>query len=200
MLYRPFILPSSVESPLSAWRSIIEQKTRAAAMTTNQILSRMIGADLISLCQPTMYVYVIEFRRPRCSSPRSSIALIPTLQIHLLDFTSPKGLIQRMGNQHLELCMIVIEELKKTHFGAEILYRIFGKAQQQIRTNRERIISTPIVTRNEVLVSGNPTAIDPLPRIAHVENQSNIDESNTLLTIWDPCAPMMSSEFWDNSE
>jgi hypothetical protein len=62
------------------------------------------------------------------------IALIPALQVYLLDSASPKPLIQRIGRNRLELCMIVIEELRHTYFGAEIMSRMFPKAEKAILT------------------------------------------------------------------
>ncbi|KAF2826040.1 hypothetical protein CC86DRAFT_446535 [Ophiobolus disseminans] len=113
-LYRPFILPSSKTSSSATWETHVKQRTRLAATTTNQIFGTMISAELVSICESMI-----------------CIALVPTLQIHLLDYTSTKSMVQRMGYQYLELCMIFIEELKITYFGAEILCRMFTKAQKQ---------------------------------------------------------------------
>lgn len=39
-----------------------------------------------------------------------------------------------MGSQHLELCMTVADEMRKTYFGAELVYQVFTGAQKRIRS------------------------------------------------------------------
>jgi hypothetical protein len=75
--------------------------------------------------------------------------LTPVLQIHLLDFASSKPLVQRMGQNRLELCMIVIEELRDTLFGAEIISRMFGKAHATIL--KRKSASSRTGSRQDVL-------------------------------------------------
>ncbi|KAH7357360.1 putative Zn(II)2Cys6 transcription factor [Pyrenochaeta sp. MPI-SDFR-AT-0127] len=184
MLYRPFLVPDSAELSSRDWRSTVDQKTRSAAATTNQILSSMISADMIHVCQSII-----------------CIALVPALQIHLLDYTSSKPMIQRMGLQHLELCMIVIEELRKTLFGAEILYRMFTKAQKQIRDQKHSIAPpAPITPGNEFLTLSESTAIDLLADISRDEGQSHENEFDALSAIWNSGAPMTSFDFLDDCD
>ncbi|KAH8702404.1 fungal-specific transcription factor domain-containing protein [Talaromyces proteolyticus] len=122
-LYRPFLLETSemnTEACHREWGVIVERKTRAAAINTNAILSKMIRADMINECLSMI-----------------CIALVPTLQIHLLDCVSLRLPVQRLGNCHLDLCMIVVEELKTTYFGAEILFRMFSGASRHTTTTAE---------------------------------------------------------------
>ena len=58
LLYRPFLLSNSdsMQNFSMDWKSTIEQKTRSAAKTTNHILSSLISADMVNVCQSIMYV------------------------------------------------------------------------------------------------------------------------------------------------
>lgn len=68
------------------------------------------------------------------------------MQTHLYSSTSIKPLIKRMGLHHLELCMIVTDELRRTFCGANMVYRMFSNAQQYIRT-REGTAELPSFQR-----------------------------------------------------
>ncbi|PSN73367.1 hypothetical protein BS50DRAFT_672268 [Corynespora cassiicola Philippines] len=184
ILYRPFLLPDLTGPTSDDWKLTVEQRTRSAAMATNQILSNIIRADMTSVCQSTI-----------------CIALVPTLQIHLLDYASPKPSIQRMGHQNLELCMIVVEELKKTLFGGEILYRMFTRAQKQIRDRKLPVApSSAAASGNELSSSTTSTTMDILSEMSPDEFLSQENGLDTLLAIWNPGAPIASYESWDNSE
>ncbi|KAI2920376.1 transcriptional regulator family: Fungal Specific TF [Aspergillus niger] len=114
-LYRPFLFDKPLDLSTDEWTSTVLRRTKDAATNTNRILGNMIGADMISNTQAMV-----------------CIALVPALQIHLLDATSEKQMVQRMGRHNLEFCMMVIEELKSVYFGAEILSRMFTKAKNWI--------------------------------------------------------------------
>ncbi|PKY05855.1 hypothetical protein P168DRAFT_310028 [Aspergillus campestris IBT 28561] len=133
-LYRPFILQSLGHQPAAThakatrdWLSSAERKATTAAMNTTNILSNMITADMIRLSQSLI-----------------CIALVPTLQIHLLHSVSPRKLVQRLGCHQLDLCMMVVNELKVTFFGAEILSRLFTRARDTINSRRRGLEPTPV--------------------------------------------------------
>ncbi|KAI1025287.1 hypothetical protein LB504_010020 [Fusarium proliferatum] len=70
------------------------------------------------------------------------IALVPTLQIHLLHSVSPRKLVHRLSCHRLDMCMMVVQEIKATYFGAEILYRLFTRARE-VTSVRRRVQETP---------------------------------------------------------
>jgi hypothetical protein len=72
----------------------------------------------------------------------SCIALVPTLQVHLLRSVSPRKLVHRLGCHQLDLCMMVVQEIKVTYFGAEILHRLFTRARDVINV-RARVLESP---------------------------------------------------------
>lgn len=175
ILYRPFLFEKTgSDSPSDSaneWRSTVERKTRDAATNTNRILGSMISDDLISNCQAII-----------------CIALVPTLQVHLIDSTSSKSLVQRMGCHNLELCMIVIEELRTIYFGAEILFRMFTKAQRQIRNQRLAPATTPGAA------SGMTT------NAADDAYQENVEVFGAFPATWNPFASVSANGFFDNNE
>ncbi|KAH7086425.1 putative Zn(II)2Cys6 transcription factor [Paraphoma chrysanthemicola] len=176
MLYRPFFLHDSADPSFNGWRSIVEQKARSSAAATTKILSGMISSDSIHLAQSII-----------------CIALVPTLQIHLLDYASPRTIIQRMGHQHLELCMIVVEELKKTLFGAEILFRMFTKARKQISDRRSTTFTAvPLVSQDEPLTSPSFAPADTMIDITQDEGRNPEYDLGVFSTMWNADALMTS--------
>jgi hypothetical protein len=129
------------------------------------------------------------------------IALVPALQIHLLDYRSQKNMVQRMGCQHLELCMIVVEELKKTFFGAEILHRIFTKARRQIHDRRGAVTSAASANQgNNTPTSPGHRDADPSTRPSHDVGQADQEEPDPLSAIWSSFTPMLPYDFFDETE
>ena len=123
------------------------------------------------------------------------------MQVHLLDYTSIKPMIKRMGHQHLELCMIVVEELRKTLFGAEILYRMFTKAQKQIGDRPHPIVlAAPVDPSNESSTPSGFTPNDFLADTSLDEHQGHEVEFDALSAIWNPGAFMTSYDFLEDSE
>lgn len=58
------------------------------------------------------------------------------MQIHLLNSTSGKPLVASLGQNSLQLCMLVTDELRRTYFGAELVHRLFSQAKEQIKGRR----------------------------------------------------------------
>ena len=59
-------------------------------------------------------------------------SLIPAMQIHLLDCKSPNSLFRQLGNLKLQLCMMILSELRDTYWGADFSYRMFERAQAKL--------------------------------------------------------------------
>ena len=59
-------------------------------------------------------------------------SLIPAMQIHLLDCKSPSSLFRQLGNLKLQLCMMILSELRDTYWGADFAYRMFERAQAKL--------------------------------------------------------------------
>ncbi|KZL82789.1 cutinase transcription factor 1 beta [Colletotrichum incanum] len=118
VLYRPFILDTPKEIPASdqgSWRAFACQKTRTAASNASAAMNSIMAEDLIRLCH-TLTV----------------IALVPPMQIHLFESTSSKPMARQMGRHNLALCMIAMDELRKSYISAEASYKLFETAISKI--------------------------------------------------------------------
>lgn len=105
----------------------------------------------------------------------SCIALLPPMQVHLLNSTSSKPLIATTGQNSLDTCMQVADELRKTYFGAELIYRLFSQAKSYI-THHER--------RQGPADDSQPTDVTslrtPMPHLLHdPRNQNSVDADTT---------------------
>ncbi|KAE8409166.1 fungal-specific transcription factor domain-containing protein [Aspergillus pseudonomiae] len=183
-LYRPFLFDRTEMNPpdLSAdeWTSTVLRRAKDAATNINRILGNMIGADMISNTQAIV-----------------CIALVPALQIHLLDATSEKQMVQRMGRHNLEFCMMVIEELKSVYFGAEILARMFTKAKNWINY---RTLAPATDPRDYMLQSSSDSTIAPIPELPNNARQNDVEILEAFATMLSPFAPVSAGGSFDNDE
>ncbi|GFF54257.1 transcription factor [Aspergillus udagawae] len=183
ILYRPFLFDkaemNSHDVSADGWTSTVVRRTKDAATNTNKILGNMIGADMINSAQAMV-----------------CIALVPTLQIHLLDTTSEKQLVQHMGRHNLEFCMIVIEELKPVYFGAEILSRMF-KAKRRIYN---QTLASTTAPRENAPESSRDSTIGSVPDVVEDALQDYVEIFDAFSTIWSPFAPVTAGGFLDNDQ
>ncbi|OBT66017.1 hypothetical protein VE03_03230 [Pseudogymnoascus sp. 23342-1-I1] len=118
VLYRPHILDSPIEvsaADQSHWRKLACQKTRAAASSASGAVNSMMAEDLMGFCH-TITV----------------IALIPLMQIHLFESTSLTPMAREMGKHNLALCMLAMDELRKSYLSADAAYKLFKAAINKI--------------------------------------------------------------------
>ncbi|RDL30745.1 Uncharacterized protein BP5553_10090 [Venustampulla echinocandica] len=118
VLYRPHILDSPREvsaADQGAWRTIACQKTRTAASNASGAVNSMMAEDLIGLCH-TIAV----------------IALIPPMQIHLFESTSSTPMAREMGKHNLALCMLAMDELRRSYVSADAAYKLFKAAINKV--------------------------------------------------------------------
>ncbi|KAL4894187.1 fungal-specific transcription factor domain-containing protein [Aspergillus ambiguus] len=181
-LYRPFLFDKPEMNPpdlsVDEWTSTVLRRTKDAASNTNRILGNMIGADMISHTQAMV-----------------CIALVPALQIHLLDATSPKQMVQRMGRHNLEFCMMVIEELKSVYFGAEILSRMFTKAKNRIYYRTSAPATAP---RDYIPQSSHDSTIGSITELPDATRQDNAEIFDAFATMLSPFAPVSAGGTFDN--
>lgn len=58
------------------------------------------------------------------------------MQIHLLESTSPDPLQRQFGTHKFRLCMMVLSELRGTYYGANVMYKLFERAEAKLQENR----------------------------------------------------------------
>ena len=56
-------------------------------------------------------------------------AMVPATQIHLADCKSDSNLTRGLGRNKLQLCMLVYADLRSTYWSADVMYRLFQRAQ-----------------------------------------------------------------------
>lgn len=135
VLYRPFIFDTPRDLPTihqGTWRIFASQKTRTAASEAIGAVNSMMAEDLIGLCH-TITV----------------LALVPPMQIHLLESTSLKPMTCQMGKHNLALCMLAMGELRKSYVSAEAAFKLFERAKNKIERTmvREEPPRTPAEVR-----------------------------------------------------
>ncbi|BCS16145.1 hypothetical protein ALUC_80352S [Aspergillus luchuensis] len=183
-LYRPFLFDkpemNSPDLPADEWTLTVLRRGKDAATNTNRVLGNMIGDDMISNCQAMV-----------------CIALVPTLQIHLLDATSEKQMVQRMGRHNLEFCMMVIEELKSVYFGAELLSRMFTKARDWILYRKSVPATAP---REYTPQSSRDFAVGSLPVLPDDACQDDAGIFDAFATMLSPFASVSAGGLFNNDE
>ncbi|KAL2844788.1 fungal-specific transcription factor domain-containing protein [Aspergillus pseudoustus] len=182
ILYRPFLFDkpetNSPDLSVADWTSTVLRRTKDAAANTNKILGDMISADMISNTQAIV-----------------CIALVPALQIHLLDTKSEKQLVQRMGCHNLEFCMLVIEELKSVYFGAEILSRMFTKAKSGIRN---KAFAPAPASRDHVPQSSRDATISSIPDVTGDSCRDDAEIFDAFSTLLGPFGPVTAGGFFND--
>jgi hypothetical protein len=58
--------------------------------------------------------------------------MIPALQINLFESVSSDSLTRSIGRHQLDICMLVIEQLKRTYWAADFIYSLFTKARKKL--------------------------------------------------------------------
>ncbi|KAJ3497527.1 hypothetical protein NLG97_g1837 [Lecanicillium saksenae] len=115
ILYRPYVLSAATEAlPNSSqsWRRNAVRRGREAASTTNNLLEQLIELGGIKYLKPMMIT-----------------AMVPATQIHLADCKSDGTLTRGLGRNKLQLCILVFAELQSTYWSANVMYRLFQRAQ-----------------------------------------------------------------------
>ncbi|EHK16237.1 uncharacterized protein TRIVIDRAFT_114210, partial [Trichoderma virens Gv29-8] len=119
ILYRPYVLNRSTSLPSGAyslWQKTAASRAREAASNTNGLLQSLIELDGIRYLKPMMIT-----------------AMIPAMQIHLYDCKSPNLLTRGLAENKLQLYMLVLSNLRGTYWSADVMYRLFDRAQSILK-------------------------------------------------------------------
>ncbi|TQW01066.1 C6 transcription factor [Cordyceps javanica] len=115
ILCRPYILAATKSSrpdQNQQWKQSVVRRGREAASKTNNLLEQLIELDAIAYLKPMMIT-----------------AMVPATQIHLADCKSDNSLIRGLGRNKLQLCILVYADLRSTYWSADVMYRLFQRAQ-----------------------------------------------------------------------
>lgn len=114
VLFRPYVLSGPSESQSYAF-----EQAHVAASGTNSILEKIIGLNAVHLLKPMVIT-----------------SLIPAMQIHLFDCKSTSPLRRGLGKNKLNLCMLVLSQLRDTYWSASVIYRLFERAQTMLEKSK----------------------------------------------------------------
>lgn len=65
-------------------------------------------------------------------------AFVPAMQIHLFDCKAESTLLRNHGKNKLDLCLLVLSEMRNTYWSASVIYRLFSKAQKILEESSSR--------------------------------------------------------------
>ncbi|ETS75469.1 hypothetical protein PFICI_12413 [Pestalotiopsis fici W106-1] len=167
VLYRPHILQANAKRSreiATPFDSFIEQRAQTAAARINGILAQLIASDAVDVCQGII-----------------CMALIPPMQIHMLNHLSKDPLVRQLHHHQLEICMVVMKELKKTYFGAEIIYKIFENAKAQIQSQALTLETHAGDTQSLAQGSGHIQGVMPGPSNTSNDHADQPDDVSAVL-------------------
>ncbi|KAF5241567.1 hypothetical protein FANTH_9078 [Fusarium anthophilum] len=145
ILYRPYALNESAPPPTGTpldWHKVALRRARDAAANTNALLQRLIELEAIEYLKPMIIT-----------------AIIPAMQIHLSDCKSTKALIRALATHKMQLCMLVLSNLRVTYWSADVMYKLFDRAQK-------------ILDKTRASQSSSSDLSDPQPHLAASAQQS----------------------------
>ncbi|KAF5614147.1 cutinase transcription factor 1 beta [Fusarium subglutinans] len=124
------------------WHKVALRRARDAAANTNALLQRLIELDAIEYLKPMIIT-----------------AIIPAMQIHLSDCKSTKALIRALATHKMQLCTLVLSNLRVTYWSADVMYKLFDRAQK-------------ILDKTRASQSSSSDLSDPEPHLAASAQQS----------------------------
>ncbi|KAF5671389.1 C6 transcription factor [Fusarium denticulatum] len=120
--WRPRVVSSSRgEQQSDSERVKATEKAREAAVRSNGVLESILSHGLL-----------------RYMKSQSISALVPPMQIHLLDCKSSTTSVRVLGANRLQLCMQILVELKETYWAAEFALKLFERAYEWILRQSKR--------------------------------------------------------------
>ncbi len=124
------------------------------------------------------------------------------MQIHLRDYKSTSALVSGLASNRLQLCMLVLSKLRETYWSAGVMYRLFTRAQNLIKTSKQPPLppatttgnSTPTVQRSQ---THQPSLQSLQNSIQHHQHQHQhqpdvpgLDASASNLPTYDDTGPL----------
>ncbi|KAK6064657.1 Cutinase transcription factor 1 beta 3 [Seiridium cupressi] len=119
--WRPQVRNASNEQSGDMQKYRAVEKARAAAARSSGVLEQILNEDLLKYMKS-----------------QSITALVPAMQIHLLDCKSATTSIRVLGTNRLQLYMQVLLELKETYWAADFALKLFERAYEKILRSRNR--------------------------------------------------------------
>ncbi|KAM3482976.1 hypothetical protein MY8738_003660 [Beauveria namnaoensis] len=115
MLCRPYVLNATSTFAADEYAELKQsflRRGREAASSTNELVEQLIEMNALEFMKPMMIT-----------------AMVPASQFHLADCQSESTLTCRQGRNKLQLCVNVFAQLRSTYWSADVMYRLFKRAQ-----------------------------------------------------------------------
>jgi hypothetical protein len=89
--------------------------------------------------------------------------MIPAMQRHLIDCKSSNPFTRKFAASKLELCMLVLSELRHTYWGADFTFKLFQKAQAKLQTSDISASELPVPGGDERLLTSPSRRFAAMP-------------------------------------
>ena len=128
------------------------------------------------------------------------------MQIHLFDCKSTVPLRRGLGSNKLNLCMLVLSQLRDTYWSASVTYRLFERAQAVLDKSNSRVS----IQAEQPTVGSQATRPQPNGQVVDIEHnqqyhnhqnqQQQENAENSLGIIHEPNLSMngQTAPFWLN--
>ncbi|KID64785.1 Transcription factor, fungi, partial [Metarhizium hybridum] len=188
ILYIPQNHSLPYESPAKhtdSLHSLCLRKMRASALRITHLINVMIGEGL------TTHVHMLTV-----------IAMIPSMQVHLVDLMSSSQPTRQAGEHNLHLCMVLLDNLRTTHVSAKATHCLFNAAIEKIK-NKPSSCPCPLLTGSGSASAGAAAAASSGPASASGSDNRSIvtdDDNESLFPVAVPgmsyldMLPMMSPD------
>jgi hypothetical protein len=108
------------------------------------------------------------------------------MQIHLFDCKSSVPLRRGLGKNKLNLCMLVLTQLRNTYWSASVIYRLFERAQSMLDKAKDTTESHTRISpqRTEAGITNQDPGIDyPQQSRHHQDIQQELDFGSSTQVI-----------------
>ncbi|KAH8710814.1 Cutinase transcription factor 1 beta [Beauveria bassiana] len=136
MLCRPYVLNATSTFAADEYTELKQsflRRGREAASSTNELVEQLIEMNALEFMKPMMCVSCDPCQNyPNISAKLlyyRITAMVPASQFHLADCQSESISTRRQGRNKLQLCVNVFAQLRSTYWSADVMYRLFKRAQ-----------------------------------------------------------------------
>ncbi|KAF4966608.1 hypothetical protein FSARC_5728 [Fusarium sarcochroum] len=143
-------------------------KARAAAIRSNSVLEEILSHGLL-----------------RYMKSQSISALVPPMQIHLLDCKSSITSVRVLGTNRLQLCMQILVELKETYWAAEFALKLFERAYERILRQSKRGESSTSLLGDSRSQPVQTVAVPPLQDLSTPSSDSFLSADEIFMPGYD---------------
>ncbi|RKK31345.1 hypothetical protein BFJ67_g15276 [Fusarium oxysporum f. sp. cepae] len=185
-LYRPFLheAPDGVpDDEQDGWKEFANSKLRTAAAHATHAINCMMAEDLIKFSQ-TIAVLTIS----------------PPIQIHLLEMASSKSLSNKLAKHNLALCLLALDEMRKSYVSADAAYKLFDRARIMV----EKSLGEDAVVSRDLVAAANSSR-----EAQGIETSEWLDDSTPVghefasvglfSALWMPFANLIPDESLESS-